>query len=150
MSLRMATTSTFLRLFAFLAAATLAGALRGFAAEAPDNWLAVVRSMPYRDSQGVAANLTTVRRWVLFSESYCGNVDRHLLLDRQWRFLGYIDNGATAAETTARLNDTRRRLAGGERRGHHRRDPSCCRPPSRRDLGGRLVRGARGSARRGT
>jgi hypothetical protein len=84
----------------------------GFAADAQDGWQSVVRATPYWESKGVAANLATIRRWVLFSESYCVNPDRHLLLDHQWRFLGYIDNGATPAETNDRLNTTRRNLAG--------------------------------------
>ncbi|MEQ8406938.1 MAG: hypothetical protein RKH07_01510 [Gammaproteobacteria bacterium] len=83
----------------------------GFAADAQNGWRSVVRATPYWESKGVAANLTTVRHWVLFSESYCANPDRHLLLDYRWRFLGYIDDGATAAETNDRLNTTRQRLA---------------------------------------
>ena len=73
--------------------------------------IALVRSTPYAESQGVADNLATVRRWVLFGESFCEQPDRHLLLDRRWRFLGYIDDGDTVEGTLALLNETRREMA---------------------------------------
>lgn len=75
----------------------------------------LVRSMPYADSQGVADNLATVRRWVLFGESFCEQPDRHLLMDRQWRFLGYIDDGDSPDVTLARLNESRQEMAESER-----------------------------------
>src|SRR5690606_7783095 len=53
----------------------------------------------------------TIRQWVLMGESFCSTPERHILFDRRARFLGYIDNGATPAETIDRLNQTRRRLA---------------------------------------
>ncbi len=71
----------------------------------------MVRETPYWESRGVAANLATVRHWVLFSESYCAEPGRHLILDRQWRFLGYLENGAEPSATNSLLNDTRRRMA---------------------------------------
>ena len=77
--------------------------------------LAVVRNMPYSESRGVASNLATVRSWVLFSESYCEQPDRHLLLDRRWRFLGYITDGDSADGTIVRLNEARRAMADSGR-----------------------------------
>ncbi|MAM69657.1 MAG: hypothetical protein CMP91_00745 [Gammaproteobacteria bacterium] len=77
------------------------------AAEFSDDWIAVVRDTPYADSQGVASNLTTIRSWVLFSESYCANPQRHILFDHRGRFLGYIENAATPADTISLLNNTR-------------------------------------------
>ena len=41
-------------------------------AERVDNWLDVVRQTPYWESQGMASNLTTIRRWVLLSERVNG------------------------------------------------------------------------------
>jgi len=87
------------------------------AAQGLGETLAVVRSTPYADSQGVADNLATIRRWVLFGESYCEQPDRHLLLDRRWRFLGYIDDGDTPAVTIERLNAARQRMAESGRVG---------------------------------
>lgn len=89
-----------------------------WSAENGGNWLDVVRQTPYWESRGVAANLATIRRWVLFGESFCDKEQRHLLLDRRWRFLGYIDNGASPRETLSRLNSTRSRLAEEERVEH--------------------------------
>lgn len=76
-----------------------------------DSWLDIVRETPYWDTQGTANNLVTIRRWVLLSQSYCSEPERHLLFDHRGRFLAYIDNTDTAEATTRRLNDTRRRLA---------------------------------------
>ncbi len=92
----------------------LAGVLPA-AAEQVDNWLDVVRQTPYWASQGVARNLTTIRRWVLLSEGYCGKPQRQILFDRRGRFLGFIDNADNAAATTRRLNDARERLAATHR-----------------------------------
>ena len=84
-------------------------------AQALGETIGVVRSTPYADSQGVADNLATVRRWVLFGESFCEQPDRHLLLDRRWRFLGYIDDGDTVEATLARLNESRQAMADSGR-----------------------------------
>jgi hypothetical protein len=84
-------------------------------AEAPDDWLDLVRNAPYSESQGVAANLQTIRRWVLFKQSYCSQPDRHLLLDKRWRFLGYLENSDSPQETLTQLNETRRRFAAAGR-----------------------------------
>lgn len=81
------------------------------AAQRLDSWLSIVRQTPYWASQGVAANLKVIRRWVLLGEGYCAGPPRHLLFDHRGRFLGYIDDGATPKDTTLRLNRVRERLA---------------------------------------
>jgi hypothetical protein len=86
--------------------------------EPKGDWRAVVRETPYWASQGVAANLATVRRWVLLGESYCSQSHRHLLFDHRARFVGYIDDGESRDATIARLNETRQRLAQQERVRH--------------------------------
>lgn len=80
-----------------------------------ESWLEVVRQTPYWHSQGVANNLKTIRRWVLFSHSYCGEPDRHLLFDHRGRFLTYLDNGDNPEQTIERLNQTRKQLAEKDR-----------------------------------
>jgi len=84
-------------------------------AERVDNWLDVVRQTPYWESQGMASNLTTIRRWVLLSEGYCSKPQRHILFDRRGRFVGFIDNADTAAATNRRLNEAREHLAAEHR-----------------------------------
>jgi len=84
-------------------------------AERVDNWLDVVRQTPYWESQGIAGNLTTIRRWVLLSEGYCSKPQRHILFDRRGQFVGFIDNAENAAATNRRLNETREHLAAGHR-----------------------------------
>lgn len=81
------------------------------AAEEEPHWFDVIRATPYRESRGVAANLSTIRRWVLFGQSYCADAQRHLLLDRRWRFLGYMNNTGSADGNLEKLNTERRRLA---------------------------------------
>jgi len=85
---------------------------------AEDSWLDVVRQTPYWTSQGVATNLATIRRWVLLSDSYCSEPERHLLFNHRGQFLAYIENGATPEETRDRLNQTRQRLANQDRTTH--------------------------------
>ena len=80
-----------------------------------DNWLDVVRHTPYWASQGVARNLTTIRRWVLLGKGYCSNPARQILFDRRGRFVGYIDNANSAPATLERLNRTRQQLAAQHR-----------------------------------
>ena len=63
-----------------------------------DNWLDVVRQTPYWESQGMASNLTTIRRWVLLSEGYCSKPQRHILFDRRGQFVGFIDNADTTCK----------------------------------------------------
>jgi len=80
-------------------------------AERVDNWLDVVRQTPYWESQGVARNLITIRRWVLLSEGYCSKPQRHILFDRRGQFVGFIDSADNTEATTRRLNEARERLA---------------------------------------
>ncbi len=84
-------------------------------AERVDNWLDVVRQTPYWESQGMARNLTTIRRWVLLSEGYCSKPQRHILFDRRGRFVGFIDNADNTEATGQRINETRQRLAAEHR-----------------------------------
>jgi hypothetical protein len=100
-----------------LALLVLAGAIAAgpVAAQELGDSRAVVRATPYAASQGVAENLATIRRWVLFGESFCEQQDRHLLMDRRWSFLGYIDDGDTADVTNERLNEARQDVADSGR-----------------------------------
>jgi hypothetical protein len=84
-------------------------------AERVDNWLEVVRQTPYWESQGVARNLTTIRRWVLLSEGFCSKPQRHILFDRRGQFLGFIDSADNTEATVRRLNVARERLAVEQR-----------------------------------
>jgi hypothetical protein len=94
----------------------LAGVLPSAAsAERVDNWLDVVRQTPYWESQGMASNLTTIRRWVLLSEGYCSKPQRHILFDRRGQFLGFIDNGDNTEATGRRINEAREHLAAVHR-----------------------------------
>lgn len=101
--------------FALLSISLCATSRSAQAAQRVDDWLEVVRQTPYWASQGVAANLTTIRRWVLFGKSYCSEARRHILFDRRGRFVGYIENGDSAADTLERLNTARRSLASRDR-----------------------------------
>lgn len=85
------------------------------AAEEKPHWLDVIRATPYWESRGVASNLATIRHWVLFGDSYCEEAQRHLLLDRRWRFLGYMNNTGSVAGNLTKLNTERQRLAEEER-----------------------------------
>ncbi len=76
----------------------------------PAGWVQVVRNSPYWVSQGVHQNILTIRRWVLGESGYCSNTDRHILFDMRGRFLGYMDNGDTRAETQQRINNLRTTL----------------------------------------
>src|SRR5690554_534009 len=77
------------------------------AAEPVANWQSVIRQTPYWASQGMAENLATLRRWVLFSTGFCSVPQRHLLFDRRGRFLAFSADGETAAESIARINSLR-------------------------------------------
>lgn len=84
------------------------------AADAPapvSHWQEVIRQTPYWESQGVHANLATLRRWVLAGESYCEDEDRHILFDRRAIFLGYVTTDDDRDGNQARLNERRSRLA---------------------------------------
>lgn len=76
-----------------------------------ESWQQVVRQTPYWESQGVHANLATIRRWVLAGEGYCHDKDRHVLFDRRMRFIGYVGDVGGRAANQAELNAQRRRLA---------------------------------------
>ena len=93
---------------AFIAASVLVGA----ADPAPlSSWRDVVAGTPYSESQGVYANLMTIRRWVLKGEGYCGETSRHILFDRRMRFLGYLTNPGEREANQSRINEQRLRLA---------------------------------------
>lgn len=79
-------------------------------APALDSWQQVVRGSPYWVSQGVFANLTTIRRWVLLRESYCEQPTRHILFDHRARFLGYLDDEADEVKTQTKLNQYRQKV----------------------------------------
>ncbi|TVP59460.1 MAG: hypothetical protein EA349_03100 [Halomonadaceae bacterium] len=83
--------------------------------EAREDWLDIVRQTPYWASQGVAANLATVRRWVLLGDSFCSEPQRHLLFDHRGQFLTYINNGDNSEATVERLNETRQQLVANDR-----------------------------------
>ena len=94
----------------------LAGVLPSAAsAERLDKWLDVVRQTPYWESQGMAGNLATIRRWVLLSEGYCSKPQRHILFDRRGQFVGFIDNADNTEATGQRINEVRERLAAEHR-----------------------------------
>jgi hypothetical protein len=80
----------------------------------PD-WQAVIRQSPYWMSQGVHANLTTIRRWVLAGESFCEDEDRHIFFDRRASFVGYISNVSDPAANQALIDDHRQHLAAAGR-----------------------------------
>lgn len=106
------------RLTGVLLALLCTPAVGDTATEPLESWLEVVRQTPYWVSQGVADNLTTVRRWVLLSESYCTEPKRHLLYDHRGRFLAFVNDADSSEETIARLNQTRKQLAQEGRAKH--------------------------------
>lgn len=75
------------------------------------SWRDVVAQSPYWESQGVYANLTTIRRWVLARKAYCEDADRHILFDRRMRFLGYLSDAGERQANQSNINDERLRLA---------------------------------------
>jgi hypothetical protein len=85
------------------------------APEAAGGWQALIRQSPFWESQGVHANLVTLRRWVLAGEAWCEDENRHLLFDRRARFLGYVATSAEAEANQSRINETRARLAATSR-----------------------------------
>ncbi|WP_166261632.1 transglycosylase SLT domain-containing protein [Marinobacter salicampi] len=102
--------------------ATMLVMLMGFAgigaADTPEpeaTWQDIIRATPYWVSQGVFSNIVTIRRWVLAESGYCSDQDRHILYGLRGKFLGYIEDGQSRAETQQRLNDTRARLASQDR-----------------------------------
>ncbi|GAB4346077.1 MAG: hypothetical protein Kow006_04070 [Gammaproteobacteria bacterium] len=80
------------------------------AEETPAAWLRVVRDTPYVFSAGLYDNLTMIRRWVLLGEGFCDRPDRHVLFDQRGRFLTWLNDSPTLAETQQRLNSVRELL----------------------------------------
>ncbi len=78
-------------------------------------WRDVIEQTPLWESQGVYANLTTIRRWVLTGQSFCEQADRHILYDHRMRFLGYLTDAGTRDENQRALNTQRQRLAGEQK-----------------------------------
>ena len=92
-----------------LVALAVSGAV---AAQTPlPGWREVVEATPYWESQGVYANLMTIRRWVLTGTGYCEEPGRHILFDRRMRFLGYFSDPGSREANQKRINAERRRLA---------------------------------------
>ncbi|EAR10450.1 hypothetical protein [Reinekea blandensis] len=75
-----------------------------------DDWTAIIRQQPYLDSIGMVDNLTTIRQWVLMGQSYCEQPDRHILFDDRGRFVGWMSDAETDAETQEKLNERRQTL----------------------------------------
>lgn len=73
-------------------------------------WTDVIRQQPYHDSSGMSENLTTIRRWVLLSDAWCAESDRHILFDKRARFLSWMSDLETDPETQLKLNQLRQSL----------------------------------------
>ncbi len=71
------------------------------------DWIDLIRQSPYHISNGMSTNLSTIRTWVLLSEAYCEQPNRHIFFDLNGQFLGWMDNAATDAETQTKLNTRR-------------------------------------------
>ncbi|MFQ3230319.1 hypothetical protein [Reinekea sp.] len=69
--------------------------------------MGVIRNAPYYSANGMTSNFQTIRRWVLFSEAYCENPDRHILFDATGRFLGWMENAPSDEATQTLLNERR-------------------------------------------
>ncbi len=96
----------------------LVASLLAAAAAAPDEsalrlsaWQDIVRDSPYWDSQGMHANLATIRRWVLAGEGFCGELQRHILFDRRMAFVGYLSDAGEREANQENINERRRQLA---------------------------------------
>lgn len=83
-----------------------------------DSWQKIIRQSPYWISQGTFDNLATIREWVLAGNAYCETPERHILFDRQARFLGYFSNPAEADQTQALINAYRAQLATNQKVAH--------------------------------
>ncbi len=97
-----------------LACLLLAGVSGRLSAAEPaplGSWRDVVERTPFSESQGVYANLTTIRRWVLTGQSFCEQPDRHILYDHRMRFLGYLSDTGSREENQREINTQRQRLA---------------------------------------
>ncbi|MBV1908999.1 MAG: hypothetical protein KUG78_06725 [Kangiellaceae bacterium] len=80
-----------------------------------DDWLTVIRQIPYQYSNNFHENLSTIRSWVLFEKGFCEKPNRHILFNSRAEFLAYIDNMDSKSETQQKLNDTRRQLVVDKR-----------------------------------
>ncbi len=106
-----------------MSAARLTVLLIGFAlcaspassAATTPSWLEVVRQTPYSHTKGLYDNLAAIRRWVLMSTGYCDTPDRHLLFNTRGRYLGWMSNADSSADTQEKLNALRQRLYDTER-----------------------------------
>ena len=96
---------------AFMAVLVVVPGPGGSAAVRVSSWQDVIRQSPYWESQGVHANLTTIRRWVLAGEAFCSVERRHILFDRRMRFVGYVGDAGEREANQAQINEQRRRLA---------------------------------------
>ena len=76
-----------------------------------DGWRTVIERTPLWESQGVYANLATIRRWVLTGTSFCEEPNRHILYDHRMRFLGYLSDAGNRAVNQREINAQRQRLA---------------------------------------
>lgn len=99
------------RFLIVVAAVAVAPAVAADGASRLAHWQEVIRETPYWESQGVHANLATIRRWVLAGESYCEDEERHILFDRRARFLGYISTDDDREANQSRINERRKQLA---------------------------------------
>lgn len=75
------------------------------------HWQQVVRDAPLWESQGMQANLATIRRWVLAGEGFCSELDRHILFDRRMQFIGYLSDVGLRQANQTEINAQRERLA---------------------------------------
>ena len=74
-------------------------------------WQAIVRGAELAESQGVQANLRTIRTWVLTGSGFCDTPDRHILFDRRMRFVGYMSDVGSRTSNQNAINKQRERLA---------------------------------------
>lgn len=97
-------------------AALLLIMLAGTSIRAPAaEWAQVIRQQPYYDSQGMYDNFSTIRRWVLLSEGYCTEPERHILFGDRGQFISWMDDADSDQETQAKLNALRKTLFEQER-----------------------------------
>jgi len=90
---------------------TLSAPAGGRESEPLSSWRDVVMATAYWESQGVHANLKTIRHWVLTRGAFCEEMDRHILFDRRMRFLGYLTDAGRRTVNQHQINEQRLRLA---------------------------------------
>jgi hypothetical protein len=78
-------------------------------------WQSLIRNAPYHISLGMTENLQTLRRWVLLSEGYCENENRHILFDLQGRFVSWMENTEDETAMQGALNAVRKKLYDDDR-----------------------------------